>query len=174
MTPEQVLDREAILDCLARYCRGIDRRDGKLLSDVYWPEATDDHIQYRGSANGFIGWVLPLLAGMEITQHFLGQSFISLHGDLAAVETYFQAYHRIPDGERSIDLVLGGRYLDRFAKREGAWKILDRRVIADWYQRAASLQAGWSSFGMPSPPPESVGIGGGEDPSEAFLATFRR
>jgi len=172
MTHESVLDREAIRDCLARYCRGIDRRDGDLLTGVYWPEATDDHIQYKGSAKGFIEWVLPLLSGMEITQHFLGQSLISLHGELAGVETYFQAYHRMPDGAQPVDVVLGGRYLDRFAKRQGEWKILERRVVADWYQKASSLRAGWSSFGMPSPPPENMGVGGSEDPSGAFFATF--
>ena len=173
MTPESVVDREAIRDCLARYCRGIDRRNEDLLTGVYWPEATDDHIQYKGSATGFIEWVLPRLAGMEITQHFLGQSLISLHGDLATVETYFQAYHRILDGERPADLVFGGRYLDRFAKRQGEWKILERRVIADWFQKAFSLHAGWTSFGMRSPPPENSGSGGSEDPSGTFFAAAR-
>ena len=172
LTPEAAADREAIRDCLARYCRGIDRRDRELLTGVYWPDATDDHIQYKGSAAGFIDWVLPLLAEMQITQHFLGQTLILLSDDEAGAETYFQAYHCIPGAEGSRDLILGGRYLDQFVRRQGEWRILERTVIADWFQSGPSLRAGWSAFGMGPPPPANLGLGGGDDPSTDLLRRF--
>jgi hypothetical protein len=50
----QLADREAIKHCVLRYCRGLDRLDEAMLREVYWPEATDDHITYSGSAEGFI------------------------------------------------------------------------------------------------------------------------
>lgn len=43
MTLDELLDREAIRDCLARYCRGVDRLDRALLLSTYWPGAEDDH-----------------------------------------------------------------------------------------------------------------------------------
>lgn len=43
MTPElerrleNLLDRQAILDCIHRYCRGVDRMDRQLTLSVYHP-----------------------------------------------------------------------------------------------------------------------------------------
>ena len=51
---QTLLDRQAIHDVLMRYSRGLDRHDRKVLESVYWPDAVDDHITYRGDAKGFI------------------------------------------------------------------------------------------------------------------------
>ena len=40
---QSLLDREAIRDCLLRYCRGIDRCDEEALRSAYWEDATDCH-----------------------------------------------------------------------------------------------------------------------------------
>ena len=45
---------------------------------------------------------------------------------------YFQAYHRI-DGEGGPqDLFISGRYVDRYEKRNGVWKISFRSEVNDW------------------------------------------
>src|SRR3546814_19513011 len=41
-------NRMEISDLLSRYCRGIDRLDKKLISDVYWPDAMDNNGVYNG------------------------------------------------------------------------------------------------------------------------------
>lgn len=41
-----------------------------------------------------------------------------------------------PEGRQ--DLVIGGRYLDRFECRDGEWRILDRVYALDWNQNVAS------------------------------------
>ena len=51
---QELLDREAIRDCLYRYCRGIDRLDEQALRSAYWEDATDRHGAYQGPASGFI------------------------------------------------------------------------------------------------------------------------
>jgi hypothetical protein len=28
--------------------------------------------------------------------------------------------------------VVGGRYLDKYEKRDGAWKIIERTIVTDW------------------------------------------
>jgi hypothetical protein len=48
-----LLDKEAIRDCLMRYCHGIDRCDEDLVRRVYWPGATDDHGMFSGPASDF-------------------------------------------------------------------------------------------------------------------------
>jgi hypothetical protein len=171
-----MIARESIRDCLARYGRGIDRRDRALLESAYWSDATDDHIAYTGDAPGFIDWVIPLLETMELTQHFLGQVLIRLDEPRAWVETYFQAYHRLTIDSKRQDVVLGGRYIDEFEQRGTEWRILARSVIGDWHHTAPSPENGWSSFVMGAFPAKNVGTGDSNDPSIAFLAgrrTFR-
>ena len=41
---------------------------------------------------------------------------------------------------------VGGRYLDRFERREGAWRIHHRAVVIDW-SRVATIEAGFDAQG---------------------------
>lgn len=130
----QLMDREAIRECMARYCRGIDRQDEESLRSAYWPDATDRHGPYQGSANGFIEWALKKLAkDSERSIHNITNMSITLAGSQAGVETYFLALQRDRD-EHGVarELFLAGRYVDRFEKREDEWRIAQRTVVYDW------------------------------------------
>ena len=132
-TVQMLAAREAIRDLLMRYARAIDRVDRGLLEQIYWPEATDNHGSFAGSAAGFIDWVIPLLGTMEQTSHMLGNILIQLDGNNARTEAYFEAYHRIPRADAApYDVVIGGRYVDWVQCRDGEWRIRDRTVIYDW------------------------------------------
>ena len=133
----QYLDREAIRDILFRYAHGIDRCDPDVLREVYWPEATDDHGDFKGSRDEFVEWVIPQLRnGMSTTQHLMGNILIRVDGNTAQVETCFQAYHRWGkyDAVGSEDFVIGGRYLDHMEKRGKEWRILTRVVAFDYFR----------------------------------------
>jgi len=57
----------------------------------------------------------------ERTTHFNGQSTVALDGDRATGESYCLAHHLYTeDGERKL-MVASLRYLDTFAKSDGAW-----------------------------------------------------
>jgi len=106
----ELADRESIRDCLMRYCRGVDRLDIEMLKEVYWPDSIDDHILFKGSGEKFIEFVEPILAAMHMTMHKLGNIFIEIDGNIARVESYFDATHVLPDDNGvPYDLVLGGR-----------------------------------------------------------------
>lgn len=167
--PAAAADHETIRQCLARAARGLDRRDRSLLESVFWPDA-EVNVSYRGSAPDFINWVLPLLESIELTQHFLGQSLIEIAGSSAAVETHFQAYHRITIAGVLRDIVLSGRYVDRFELRDGEWRIAFRLMIADSYRDELSPAGGWTSFAMGPLPPVNLGTADDTDPSIALLA----
>ena len=52
----ELVDREAIRDCIYRYCRGVDRADEAALRSAYWPDAIDQHGSYSGPVEGFFEW----------------------------------------------------------------------------------------------------------------------
>ncbi|GBD14763.1 hypothetical protein HRbin25_00645 [bacterium HR25] len=131
---QELLDRQAIYDCLVRYCRGIDRCDAELVRSVYHPDAYDDHGPFfRGSGYEFADKVVGMLQRYKCTTHFIGNHRVELDGDVAYAETYVIAYHRFQrrDG-REYDFVFAGRYIDRFERRDGEWKIAHRVVTHDW------------------------------------------
>lgn len=141
----ELLAKEAIRDCLMRYCRAIDRVDGDLLKTVYWPEASDNHGSFAGTAQEFIDWVIPLLGSMEQTSHQLGNMLFVFHDERVNVESYFTAYHRVKrEGADPYDAIVGGRYVDWMEERGGEWRIRDRTVMYDWvreYPNSADWRA---------------------------------
>lgn len=132
---QTVLDRIAIEDCLLRYCHAVDRCDADLLRGVYWPDAIDDHVFWRGHAEAFVEFCIPVLRSRDQTMHAISNILIRLDGDEARVQCYFNAYERVKrkDGTAN-DVTMFGRYLDRMEKRDGEWRIADRKVQLDWWR----------------------------------------
>lgn len=133
---QDLLDREAIRECLYRYCRGVDRGDEKALRATYWEDATDRHGPYQGTASGFCDWAMESLKSAGRMIHLIGNIMIELHGERALAESYFHAVQE----ERKIapepmEVVIYGRYIDRFEKRGGEWKVAARTVVYDWVRK---------------------------------------
>lgn len=145
---EEMADREAIRDCLYRYCRGIDRMDGGLLASAYWPGAMDHHSGFTGTVEQFIDWAIPRLAAMEQSVHMIGNVLIRIEGDAAKVESYLWSVSVVP-GDEPRRVITCGRYNDRFEKRDDEWRIAERWVVHDWYEEAPNM-GDWSvgPFGM--------------------------
>ena len=129
----ELLDKQEIHEVLMRYCRGIDRCDEELLRGVYHPDATDNHGLFVGKAADFVPWALKGLERDLSTKHSVTNDLIELRGDIAYVESYLLAvHHRKARDGGLIDLIMAGRYVDRFERRLGVWKIADRKVVLDW------------------------------------------
>jgi hypothetical protein len=125
-----VLDRQAIWDCLVRYARGVDRLDPELIRSAFWPDAHDSHGVMSGSPEEFLTKWLPTQADRETGQHFLANHTVDLHPDVAHAETYFMA--SMKDVGSDALRIVAGRYVDRFERRDGSWRIADRVVVLDW------------------------------------------
>ena len=68
----------------------------------------------------------------EATMHFNGQSTVSIDGDRATGESYTIAHHVFTqDGTRKM-MVAWLRYLDVFARIDGAWSFAERQLILEW------------------------------------------
>jgi hypothetical protein len=165
----ELMDREAIRECMFRYCRGIDRQDEAALRSAYWPDATDRHGPYQGSATGFIDWALEKLRTQgERSVHNVTNLSITLRGTQAAVETYFMALQRDRDAQGTVrEVFLAGRYLDRFEKRAEEWRIAERTVVYDWVRPLGTPEGSEAErFG----PRQPIGGVRGDDPIHALLA----
>jgi len=72
---------------------------------------------------------------MGPTAHNITNCTIVVSGEEAESESYAVCVHtRVPRDGGLIDWISGVRYLDRFARREGEWRIVARRVVFDWEQ----------------------------------------
>jgi hypothetical protein len=132
----ELVDRDKITRVLFRYCRAIDRCDKELLRSVYHSDARDDHGIFSGLGWDFAEFVIPLLEAMGPTSHVLTNCLIEVEDDNAYSESYVTAFHSaVPAEDGGIaDIIAGGRYVDRFERRKGEWRIADRVVVVDWNQ----------------------------------------
>lgn len=132
----RLLDKEEIREACLRYTRGVDRHDDDLACAAYHPGAIDDHGHFIGPSDAFIPNVGEVHAShWTVHQHYITNQTIDLDGDVAHVETYYLAALKRKDG--TVDLA-GGRYVDRFERRDGRWAIADRACLVEWTGEAAN------------------------------------
>jgi hypothetical protein len=132
------LDRAEITDCLHRYTRGMDRLDRELARSAYHEGAIDDHAGFVGTVEDFLDWAFDYHAGQVRHQHFISNTMIDLDGDEAHVESYYTFVGTEADPGAPLT-VFGGRYLDRFERREGHWGIVVRLCLVEWCTDPTSL-----------------------------------
>lgn len=128
---QRLLDRQAIVDCLHRYSRGLDRHDEELLASAFHEDATDHHGDFVGPPHEFVPWANALHESEWAAHtHFLDLNYAEIEGDVAHTECYVLWALRRREGD-AVDLG-GGRYVDRFERRNGEWRIAVRELVVDW------------------------------------------
>jgi ketosteroid isomerase-like protein len=142
---DEMLAREDIRQCLVRYTRGVDRHDTSLVATAYHADALDDHTDYIGIGTGIGSYANASHDAIwEAHQHFMTNTTIELDGDTAHVECYFIVAGRRK--QNSGTDIHGGRYVDRFEKRDGRWAIAARVVVYEWCSRAEDAVAQLETF----------------------------
>jgi ketosteroid isomerase-like protein len=120
-------DRHDIRQCLLRYTRGVDRHDRALMLSAYHADAIDEHGVAAGNPEQFCDWAIGWHGQFQHQhQHIINNTTIELDGNLAHVETYYTFFGDNRDGPPSLAF---GRYIDRFEKRAGDWRIAHRVCI---------------------------------------------
>jgi hypothetical protein len=118
---------------LLRYARGVDRMDLDLVRSCYHADATDSHGSFTGPVDEFLVWVARVLRRYDATMHFLCHPLVEFDdADTARVETYGMAFHRAAGGPPEHNLVTGFRFVDRFERRSGEWRIAHRVAVTEW------------------------------------------
>lgn len=129
----QLLDREAIRQCLLRYTRGVDRHDDELILSAFWPDALIGYGQADPLHPApFVPWVNEEHRDkFEQNQHHITSQTIELDGDTAHVESY--VIHFLLGSQRKIGphTIGSGRYIERYERRGGEWRIAVREYIPD-------------------------------------------
>jgi hypothetical protein len=135
MDVQAMLAKQEIHEALMRYARGVDRGDAELICSAYHPDAVDEHgvADYTGVT--VRPGLVELMARLRVSSHHITNHLI----------------------------MLPGRYVDRFEKRDGEWRIARRLVIVE-HTSVQPLDA--------SAPPSAPGRGSRDrdDPSYRVLA----
>lgn len=129
---DHILARQALHDLGMAYCRGVDRGDGDLLRSVFHDDATVSVGVFEGSALEFADIMVAPAPERVRTFHSVANEWYDVDGDRAVGESYVIAVSTwLADGQES-DGIVGGRYLDRFERRAGVWKLAHRTFVLDW------------------------------------------
>ncbi|WP_342660136.1 hypothetical protein Rruber_04729 [Rhodococcus ruber] len=141
-----LLDKQSLYENIALYCRGMDRKDLATMQSTFWPEATDDHGAFVGSAYDFCEWAYEnQKKGQHRSHHYITNVLIDLDEDTARRETAV-VYVMVRPEEDRIE-VMGGRYRDVCEKRRGEWRVLRRVVIFDFAQQLSPIADFGDVFG---------------------------
>ena len=130
-TLQYLLDRQAILDCIHRYCLGVDRHDTALIASAFHPDAIDEHGPFTDGPQGLAAW-----ANDFHSEHFVAHTHnitshgCEIEGDTAHAQSYCLYGLRRKDGQ---SVAMGcARYVDRLERRAGQWRIALRRTFIEW------------------------------------------
>jgi hypothetical protein len=133
---EYLLDKQEIMELSYRYSRACDRLDAALMTAVYWPDGTDDHGSFKGTAPDYVEWVMGFVGAWVSTHHDNGNILIDLDGDVAFGEVHWTGYYRYEIDGVLHDHLAAGRYLDRYERRNNRqgkeWRIKHRTCLSDW------------------------------------------
>mgnify|MGYP000020574864 FL=1 len=161
MNPQELCDREELRHLVMRYCRGIDRRDYDLIRSLYWDDAIDDHGEmFCGSPDDYVKWLPQALEPLDCTIHAISNSLFVIDGDVAEGEHYSDNFHRTREAPRQ-EIVIHGRYLDRYERRDGVWKFARRKIVFDHGYIRPVDEEGLAGAGADA----EAGSDGGSDPS---------
>jgi SnoaL-like protein len=132
---QALLDKQSIYEVLVTYCRGVDRCDEDLIRSAFHDDSYDDHGYWKGPGHELAPFLADRLRkANSATTHSLTNVLIDLDGDLARSEAQVHAtLIRAGSDPAEVDVV-GARYLDRFSRRAGTWRIEHRTVVLDWHR----------------------------------------
>lgn len=125
------VSRIEILDCINRIARGVDRLDRDIFRTGYHPDAVLDFGSHIGNPEQHMDFFFELHANMQKAHsHTICNHTCEIDGDTAHTETYFIFASENVQGTPVT--IAGGRYVDRFERRDGRWAIAVRKCLTTW------------------------------------------
>ncbi len=149
-----LLDKQDIYELMCRYARGVDRFDKELVRSCFWPDATAvfplslDAV-FEGTYTDYLDIDEKTWEPFTAQQHHLCNQLCEIDGDQALAETYqFSFYWKIPGDHLRLNSQTSGRYIDRFERRNGEWRVIHREFIRNFSfpiapQGFGTVENGW-------------------------------
>ena len=143
ISPAEAADRLAIRELVEAYAHCADRRDAEGQMSLFTP---DTHfVVYMDAKSPTPSQELhsrealaPVFADLNkyhATMHFVGQSTIlSIANNRATGQAHCLAHHLTVDRDQRRLMIAALRYLDTFAKVDGAWLFAERQLYVDWLE----------------------------------------
>lgn len=126
---EAALAKAEIHDLCMAYARGVDRADEALLASIFTEDSTVISGVVNGSGKTFARDITAFVSqNLEMCFHSVANEWVDVRGDEAVGEHYALAQMV----QAGTEVLTGGRYIDRYVKRDGKWLILSRTFVADW------------------------------------------
>jgi hypothetical protein len=128
---DYLVSRMDILDCINRIARGVDRLDRDIFRTGYHADAVLDFGTHIGSPEQHMDFFFDLHAKMQKAHaHTICNHTCEIDGDTAHAETYFVFASENLTGVPTT--LAGGRYVDRFERRDERWAIAVRKCVTTW------------------------------------------
>ncbi len=131
-----LLDRRQIEDLLVRRGRAADAKDPDAIVAEHIPGSRDEHGIFDGTIEQFAEYLRQNNyrdSRYGPQRHTISNVLVDFDSpDIARVESYHLAYHRIVLESGEYDVDIGGRYLDLCERFEGRWLLRSRTVVYDW------------------------------------------
>ena len=127
---QELMDRQAIFDCIKRNSRGNDRFDAELVKSTYHPDGLHEVGENR-VPGGAYGEHANQAHGklFDANLHNVTMHMCEIDGDVAHAESY--SLGMFLDKGAETGRILAGRYIDRLERRDGEWRIALRRSTVE-------------------------------------------
>ena len=129
---EVAFAKQDIHELIMAQARGVDRGDVELLLSLFHPGATVEAGLFNGSAEEFCHYIVDATADMKAMAHAVANEWVQVDGDVATAESYVLAFTSADVEGQDTDTFTGGRYVDRYERRDGVWKCTQRTFVLDW------------------------------------------
>jgi SnoaL-like domain len=127
---DYLMDRQAIIDCIASHARGHDRHDSDIITAAYHDDGLDEHGKAINPGPKYADWINPVhAAGSRGHLHNITTHTVEIDGHTAHAESYVLVALLNHDGATA--RFINGRYIDRLEKRDGTWRITIRRSTVE-------------------------------------------
>jgi hypothetical protein len=132
---DEVIAKQQITDALLRWTRGADRIDLEVMQSAFHPKANINYGYTNGPVEEFLPWVVKFhTEELVSTSHQIFNLLIEVEGEKASSEAGVDCRLRYRGKRGLTDLLVLARYLDRWERRAGQWKIVDRVSVVDSYR----------------------------------------
>jgi len=159
---DQLLAKQDITEVLLLYCRATDRGDREGLLSCFHEDAMHRSDTtaglYEGRSHDYVARIIEVGNQLDVCAHLVSNVLIKVEGDAAVSECRMLAHHRWIDATAQAEKhrIVEGRYLDRFERREGVWRIAYRVGVYDYIRE----------FGLPVPTERVLGALKGKKPDD--------